>query len=202
MYRIIGADEKEYGPITADQIRQWLAEGRLNAQSRVMAEGSTEWRTLADFPELMPPPSVAAPPAPMAPLPGTMLVSSAEQQVNGPATGLIVLGVIEAAFSLLGLLANLLMGGVMMAGSRGNEQFARMFSGGLGIASSGLGLLIGILIVVGAMKMKKLESYSLAVTISIISILPCSLCCIAGVPIGIWSLVVLSKPEVKGAFKS
>lgn len=51
MYKIIGADQKEYGPISADQIRQWISEGRFNAQSLVCAEGSTEWKPLGSFPE-------------------------------------------------------------------------------------------------------------------------------------------------------
>jgi prepilin-type processing-associated H-X9-DG protein len=52
MYKVIGGDEKEYGPISAEQVRQWLAQGRLNAQSRVQAEGSADWKPLAEFPEL------------------------------------------------------------------------------------------------------------------------------------------------------
>ena len=35
MYKIIGADGNEYGPITTEQLRQWLAEGRVNAQTKV-----------------------------------------------------------------------------------------------------------------------------------------------------------------------
>ena len=31
-YTIIGGDTKEYGPISADDVRQWISEGRLNAQ--------------------------------------------------------------------------------------------------------------------------------------------------------------------------
>jgi hypothetical protein len=50
------------------------------------------------------------------------------------------------------------------------------------------------------MKMKKLERYGLAMTASILAMLPCSLCCVLGLPIGIWALVVLMKPEVKSAF--
>jgi hypothetical protein len=50
-YKIIGGDQKEYGPANADEIRQWLAEGRLNAQSQIQAEGSTEWKPLGSFPE-------------------------------------------------------------------------------------------------------------------------------------------------------
>ncbi len=54
MYKIIGADGREYGPVTADQVKQWIAEGRANAQSRAQAEGSTDWKTLAEFPEFQP----------------------------------------------------------------------------------------------------------------------------------------------------
>jgi len=51
MYKIIGADQKEYGPISADQIRQWISEGRANGQTMVCAEGTTDWKPLEMFPE-------------------------------------------------------------------------------------------------------------------------------------------------------
>jgi hypothetical protein len=51
MYKIIGADQKEYGPITADQIRQWIAEGRVNGQTHACLEGTQEWKPLSMFPE-------------------------------------------------------------------------------------------------------------------------------------------------------
>src|SRR5689334_4711376 len=51
MYKIIGNDGQEYGPVTADQIRAWIAAGRANAQSKVQLEGSTDWKPLSDFPE-------------------------------------------------------------------------------------------------------------------------------------------------------
>jgi hypothetical protein len=50
-YLIIGGDGKEYGPVTDADVRQWLAEGRLNAQSLVKAESDAEFRALAQFPE-------------------------------------------------------------------------------------------------------------------------------------------------------
>ena len=51
MYTIIGGDQKEYGPVTAEQLRLWVTEGRVNAQTSVRIEGTTEWRPLAAFPE-------------------------------------------------------------------------------------------------------------------------------------------------------
>ena len=51
MYKIIGADQKEYGPVSADQINAWILEGRANGQTQVQPEGSAEWRPLSTFPE-------------------------------------------------------------------------------------------------------------------------------------------------------
>ena len=53
MYKIVGADQQEYGPVSAEQIREWLASGRVNSQTLVQAEGSAEWIPLASFPELI-----------------------------------------------------------------------------------------------------------------------------------------------------
>ena len=50
-YRIIGGDQKQYGPISAEEMRQWIAEGRLNGQSLAWVEGGADWRSLATFPE-------------------------------------------------------------------------------------------------------------------------------------------------------
>ena len=51
MYKIIGADQREYGPVPVEQVRKWIAEGRANAQTKAWSEGRSEWITLADFPE-------------------------------------------------------------------------------------------------------------------------------------------------------
>jgi hypothetical protein len=74
MFKIIGADQQQYGPVSAEQIRQWIAEGRANGQTLALAEGSTEWKPLGSLPEfaealarLAPapaPPAVVAGPAP------------------------------------------------------------------------------------------------------------------------------------------
>ncbi len=71
-YLIIGGDGKEYGPVTDVDVRQWLAEGRLNAQSLAKAESDAEFRPLAVFPEFAdafaaPAPAPDAAPAPFSP---------------------------------------------------------------------------------------------------------------------------------------
>src|SRR5271157_212382 len=51
MYKIIGGDQKEYGPASVDELRAWIADGRLSAQSLAQVEGSGEWRPLSAYPE-------------------------------------------------------------------------------------------------------------------------------------------------------
>jgi uncharacterized membrane protein YesL len=52
MYTIIGGDGREYGPVTADQVRTWVAGGRANKDTKVKLAGTDAWKTVADFPEL------------------------------------------------------------------------------------------------------------------------------------------------------
>lgn len=52
MYTIVGGDGKEYGPVSVAQVRAWISGGRANLQTRARADGSEEWMTIADFPEL------------------------------------------------------------------------------------------------------------------------------------------------------
>ena len=51
MYKIIGADGQPYGPVNAEQIRRWLAENRVNAQTLVQTESAPDWKPLGAIPE-------------------------------------------------------------------------------------------------------------------------------------------------------
>jgi len=51
MFKILGQDNKEYGPVNADGLRQWIAERRANAQTKVQREGSLDFVPLGDLPE-------------------------------------------------------------------------------------------------------------------------------------------------------
>jgi hypothetical protein len=67
MYKIIGSDGQQYGPITAEQLRQWLTEGRVNTQTQVQPDGVTDWKPLSSLPEFTsptpPPLNLLVPPA-------------------------------------------------------------------------------------------------------------------------------------------
>lgn len=62
MYYIIGSDGKKYGPVKADEVRQWMAGGRANASTLVLVEGGTEWKPLSSFPEFAGAASTGQPP--------------------------------------------------------------------------------------------------------------------------------------------
>ncbi len=67
-YTIIGGDLKQYGPVTADDVRLWIAEGRLGEKSLMKVEGEAEFRMLETFPEFagafaLKAPASEAPPA-------------------------------------------------------------------------------------------------------------------------------------------
>jgi GYF domain 2/Membrane domain of glycerophosphoryl diester phosphodiesterase len=51
MYKIIGGDGQEYGPVTEAELRKWIAEGRLSAQSLAKGENDADFRPLSTFPE-------------------------------------------------------------------------------------------------------------------------------------------------------
>ena len=198
MYKIIGADQKEYGPVTADQLRQWLAEGRVNPQTQVLPEGATEWTTLGALPEFVTASSAAPPTLPSFPAPA----SAAAALVAGPAIGLIVTAILGALVQMVSLIRLLLVHNSMPVNSQmPGQAWVAMLSGPIGVVMSIIAILMSVVILLGALKMKKLESYGLAMTASILAMIPClSPCCVIGLPIGIWALMVLSKPEVKSAF--
>ena len=51
MYKIIGTDGKEYGPISGEQLRQWIAEGRVESRTPVFVDGAKEWTFVGLLPE-------------------------------------------------------------------------------------------------------------------------------------------------------
>jgi prepilin-type processing-associated H-X9-DG protein len=138
MYKIIGGDGKEYGPVSAAEIRAWLAQGRLNAQSRVKPEGAVDWLPLSELPEFkdLLAPASAPPPIPVASPP-------AVAKVSGLAIASLVLGILGlVTFGLTGIVGIVL--GIIALVKVGHSQ-GRLKGSGLAIAGicvSGFMLLI------------------------------------------------------------
>jgi hypothetical protein len=150
MYRIVGADQKVYGPVSAEDLRRWISEGRANAQTPVQPEGGTEWRPLGTVPEFASAFVTASPAAPTA-FPATV---SASAGTNGMAVAGLVLSILGllccgcgAPFATLGLIFSAV--GLSQINRNPMQQ-------GRGLAIAGIVLalisyfLLAILIVAGA----------------------------------------------------
>ena len=61
---------------------------------------------------------------------------------------------------------------------------------------------IGVLMIIGGLKMMRLESHRWAMTASILALLPCSPAGLIGIVAGIWSLIVLNRQGVVAAFEA
>jgi len=51
-YYFKSEDGNEYGPITAEEISDWQAQGRMNSESLVRHSNSRDWMPLCSYPEL------------------------------------------------------------------------------------------------------------------------------------------------------
>ena len=133
MYKILGVDQKEYGPASADEIRTWISQGRASAQSLAIAENGTEWRPLTAFPEVALALAAAAAPAPF---PTMAAGSGASSRTNGLAIAGFVLSLFSViccpvgpVFGILGLIF------CIIALVQINHQ---PFDGGKGLAIAGI----------------------------------------------------------------
>jgi hypothetical protein len=131
----------------------------------------------------------------------------AAAKVNAPAIALMVTGGLGIACQLLAIVLNLLGTSINMAELTGRqppggEQFAHFLSGGIGVVVSLLFAALHGLVVFGAMKMRALQSYGLALAGAIASVIPCTwpCCCAISLPFGIWAIVVLIDKNVKASF--
>ena len=220
MYRVKGADQKEYGPVTAEQVRQWIQEGRLNRYSLLQKEGDPAWKPMEQNPEFGDLLTATTPSAPVSPaISGggssgfTGVIADpqrAASQLKVPAILILVLAGIGAVLSVAGLfIKGAILEAVLNAGipfdPNIRTQLEQSRAAGIGVSEifqAVLGLGINVLVIVGALKMLRLQSWGLAMTAAILIMLPCSgCCCLLGLPVGIWALVTLNKPEIKGAFR-
>jgi len=129
VYHIIGSDQKEYGPVSGAQIRQWFAEGRLHRAMTVRPANETEWKTLgklAEFADLFPPPAGLTAPKP------------ATTQNCGLSTAALICGALGMVICVTAP-AGLVLG--FMAHSRIRSSNGRLTGSGLATAGIVLSLI-------------------------------------------------------------
>lgn len=136
MFRILGNDQKEYGPVSAEVIRQWMSEGRVTSQTQIQAAGSAEWRPLASFPEF----NAGAAPARVDSAP-----AFPQPELPPKTSGMAVASLVLGALGCLGItsLVGLVLGIVALA--RINKSQGRL--GGKGLAISGICVSAGMMLV-------------------------------------------------------
>lgn len=88
---MIGGDGRQYGPVSVDQMKQWVTEGRATAQTLLRVEGG-EWKPLTTFPEFV---GVAVSPPPV--------VTGAAWPANAPLKSRIAAGVLGIFLGGLGI---------------------------------------------------------------------------------------------------
>jgi hypothetical protein len=133
MYKIIGADQVEYGPITAEQVRQWVTEGRLNGLSKIQVDGSGQWKQLREMPEFA---SLLPPPPPPISLPAASPLSSAAVPPNNPlAAWALGTGIVSLACcpGFILSLISIVLGAMALSQINRNPN-----QGGRGLAAAGI----------------------------------------------------------------
>lgn len=129
--------------------------------------------------------------------------SKAPGMVAGPAIALMILAGVSIMLLILRLVGQLLFAEFFnQFTDQENPELTRIVTR-FGILIWLTAIFINVIVFFGALRMKALQNWSLALIATILVMLPCNCpCCLLGVPIGVWSLIVLLNGEVKAAFRS
>jgi hypothetical protein len=243
MYRIKGSDQKEYGPIPLEQVRQWISENRLNRYSLASSDTNLAWRPLSQFqefqdllvlqpaaianaqPTAQPPPVLpTTPPAvppptnpqgqviPISNIGAAIPTVAAEKQVLGPGIALIILGCIGVLYCLRAAVGfsttdwstvtvppelppwmkDLFQQGI---------EIHKLFGKTLGVLYYSFFALLHGFVVFAGFRMKRLQSKTICWIAAILTIPIYGCCCCISLPFSIWSMVILSRPEVSSRFR-
>jgi hypothetical protein len=118
------------------------------------------------------------------------------QQVQAPAAGLITLGLVTLLIHGVGAMM------IAIRFAFGEEQLREAAGSSMFVPSVAILLVslpVGLCSLVGGIQMHRLRRHHVAVVATSLSLLPTGLWMLS-LPIGIWSLVVLTRPNVKAAF--
>jgi hypothetical protein len=111
MFHLLGSDGKEYGPVSAEVIRQWLREGRAGGTTLTRTVASTAWQPLSALPDFA---DLLRPVAATDGLASATGATSLPASVRWLATGMFVVAAVGGLVTLVhlpGLLRALMAGG-------------------------------------------------------------------------------------------
>ena len=139
MYFVIGVDQREYGPVSSDDVRAWIAQGRLSARSLARPDQTVGWRPLSDYPEFAAALAQAAPPA----YSSVPVVQPPAD--NNMALASLILGCVSLVCCQPLAIVGLILGLVALSQGKGHPE-----KGGRGLAIAGVAVSIATLVLVGA----------------------------------------------------
>jgi len=148
MFWVIGADQREYGPVSLEDVRLWIAQGRLTAQSLARPDQTVGWRPLTDFPEFAQALAQAAPAVYAQPTSGSIPSST-----NNMAMTSLILGCLSLVCCQPLAIVGLILGLIAL-----NQTRTDPTKGGKGLAIAGVAVSIagivffGLLLVFGAFR--------------------------------------------------
>jgi hypothetical protein len=119
-------------------------------------------------------------------------------RVRPPSIGLLVAGGLGALFDVLYIV---LVGFIGVAAIADRDAAEALPGVGIMIGMAVAKLLLDGLTIYGALQMRQLRGWGLSLAGAIAAMVPCSPCCILGIPMGIWALMILIDEEVKRAFR-
>lgn len=143
MYKILGTDNKEYGPAPAERVRQWIGERRVQARSLARAEGTTGWKAISLFPEFSD--ALAAVAWHGGTAGGRHDVPAGPSRVNSNALASLICGCVGLSCCQLVSIAGLICGVIALSQLKDNPE-----KEGRGMAIAGIVLsAVGLLAVLG-----------------------------------------------------
>lgn len=127
-----------------------------------------------------------------------------KDRVYGPSMGVIVAGVMSGLSGLAQLLMASRRSMYGIGAFYGADESYRVgYRMGYitALVAAFLSLILAPVIIYGGLRMMKLANFKLSRAAAVLALVPCTSCCfVVGIPLGIWALIVLNKPEIRQAF--
>jgi hypothetical protein len=155
MYKVVGVDSREYGPVTREAILEWIAQGRANGETIARFEDGA-WKPLSTFDEFKPALGSTAPPPPgsQTPLIQTTFVApgseappfsgvGSQRVTNVPSVLGIVFPIVCCCCAYVGPIMGLVFSAIGLSQIKANPN---KYSTSDALPKIGIGISIGILI--------------------------------------------------------
>ena len=203
-YIIVGGDGNEYGPVSTEEVREWVQAGRANGDTRIKPVDAEDWGRLRDFPEFEPNVSPGSAP----PVPATLGMPAAP---NVPAAygmthptvrpgKLQAMAIMTLVGGILATIASIIWGIYAV--------FAAIFTFGIGcicLIGPIYQMVAGILCIIQGSKLlgKNPDPHYVKTKKTAIMQIICIICFdVVNLTLGIISLVFLNDEEVKAYIRS